>query len=708
MGERPYRISLNSENLVMEDIMPTIHPEYWNMYRQYAEKKAEEAGKSLKDFEKKAGEYAAQYRSHGCMEITPKSILKDDPCLFYCFYKELGFEILTEIGVPSPVKEYKDSSWMNSSDYCFLNIRATSPKKDKTGTISDALKLLPVIRANSIHLAPFFDCTMDNLYAVDSLRIITDDIVDKEMEEAGLTPETQLRLLIDAIHILKKTVGFDLEPHTSQFSRVVMENPSHFRWLHLNADRSGLAGGVTHEEMFSPEMQKTIVLEVKALVDKVLKKAGLSAVEDTSKGLKALREAHSEALKLLIKKGYWTLPSHTWNGVGLPEFKDYNKNDNYPDFTYLDEEGEDQHDESFGMLTPFAIYTNLPFNKVPTLDNPPVYREDTVRFLTGIFPEILKRFDFDFLRIDYVDHVFDSTVEESWDIPVSDRMAPKVLKAVIDNARKVKPYLGAMAERMGQDIEDYRKVGFDLVLGQDILTTMHRSYLTYCMEIQEKLRKMSESWSTPASVLFALDTHDSGHPLFWTMPESQVEGAQGMMLRHFLSRFFHPGKLRRPKYEVMGNQDLSYGLYEANNKPISLTWVGDKEFNRWYHAIENIYEELRPVIENSVYGPVHLSSEFGFWFLDCYQGKKSRLVCAALLEVEVKKLKELLERKPTYSPLPHYEIDAYEGISFDRAVVMEYDLKTGGKKPFETTPNGRIVLRDVEPRGVRLFIITEA
>jgi len=691
----------------MEVTMPTIHPEYWNNYRQYAEKKAGEAGKSLKDFEKKAKEYAQQYRTRGYIDKTPKAILKEDPCLFYCFYYELGAGLLGDTGAPSPVSGNTDSSWMNSSDFCFLNIRSTSPKKDKTGSITDAMKLLPVIRANSIHLAPFFDCTMDNLYAVDSLRIITDDIVDLELEEAGIDPEAQLRLLIDAIHILGKTVGFDLEPHTSQFSRVVMENPHHFRWLHLNKSRTELAGGVTHEEMFSPEAQKAIVEEVKALIAKVLRKAGLTEVEDTSKGVKAIREAHHKALDLLIKEGYWTLPSHTWNGVGLPEFKDYNKDGNYPDFNYLDEEGEDQHDESFGMLTPFAIYTNLPFNKVPTLDNPPLYRDETVDFLTGIFPGILKRFNFDFLRIDYVDHVFDSTVDESWDIPVSDRMSPKVLKAVIDKAREVKPYLGAMAERMGQDIEDYRRVGFDLVLGQDILTTMHRSYLTYSMEIQEKLRKMSEGWSTPASVLFALDTHDSGHPLFWTKPESQVEGPQGMMLRHFLSRFLYPGKLRRPKYEVMGNQDLSYGLYEANNKPISLTWTGDRDFNKWYHAIENVYAELRPVIESSVYGPIHLDSEFGFWFLDCCEGKKSRLVCAALLEVEVKKLKELLEKEPVYSPLPHYVINPYEGIDFRRSKVVEFDMKTGEKKPCDT-PDGRIVLKDVEPRGVRLFMITEA
>jgi hypothetical protein len=685
--------------------MSRTRPLYWDNYHTFAL-----SGKSEKEIEKiklRAIEAADEYRKKGYLQITPKESLKEENLFFYLLYESIGADKFTEQGIPSPVAHFKDSSWMLDSDFCFLNIRACSTDHKITGTIADALKLLPVIRASSFHIAPFFDCTMDNLYAVDSLRIITQEVVSPAMLEAGMAPHEQLLVLLDSIHILGKTAGFDLEPHTSQFSRVVLENPQHFRWLRLKEDRSGLYEDLTHEEMFAPEYQKKLVKNVRSLVKEVLDGHKLSSVEDLSRGVEIIRAAHGDALNKLIEKGYWTLPSHTWNGVGLPRFETYNKKGNYPDFTYLDEKGEDQRDQSFGMLTPFGIYTNLPFNQVPTVENPPLYKQDTFEFMTGLFPAILSKYPFDIVRIDYVDHVFDSTVEKSWDIPSSDRMAPKVLQAVIDKAREVKPYLGAMAERMGQDIWDYRTVGFDLVLGQDVLTTMHQNYLTYCLETQEKIESLANDWETPASILFAVDTHDSGHPLFWTMPLSRVVGPAGLALRHYLSRFLYNGRLRRPKYEVMGNQDLSYGLYEANNRKMSLTWKGDKEYNKRYHALEDVYSLLKELIRKSSRGPGHFQETCAFWFHDYREERNARLLCVALLEKEVKKLKDLQKEKPVYKPLEHLEIDVNERFDFKNPEIVEFDLITGKKKIVKTEAWGRLVIKDIEPLGTRLYMITD-
>ncbi|MDQ7822338.1 MAG: hypothetical protein RDV48_06045 [Candidatus Eremiobacteraeota bacterium] len=696
------------ETKPLEDIMKKETRTIWERFIAHTEEKAKKSGADPSKLRAKASALAEKYRSKGYLPFTPSEAVNDDPLLYPFFYEELGKGQFRDGAIPSPVEGQSDSAWMLGTDFCFINIRALSPKKSKTGTISDAFRLLPIVRAGSFHLAPFFDCTMHNLYAIDSLRILTEDIVDHELLEAGIAPDDQMRLLIDAIHILGKTVGFDLEPHTSQFSRVVLENPQHFRWLHLDKSRKGLQGGFTHEKMFSPAEQAKIVKEVKELIGQELKKHGLTRMEDLSQGVTELREAHCDILEMLIAKGYWTLPSHTWNGVGLPKFNKYSKEGGYPDFTYLDIEGEDQHDQSFGMLTPFSLYTNLPFNEVPTPEDPPVYKEDTFKFLTGIFPKILEKYDFDFLRIDYVDHIFDSTVDESWDIPLSDRMTPKVLAAVIEKAREAKPWLGTMAERMGQDIWDYQKVGFDLVLGQDILTTMHPGYLTWCLETHEKIKSQAPSWKRPASVLFAVDTHDSGHPLFWTTPVSQVIGARGMALRHFISRFLYAGGLRRPKYECIGNQDLSYGLYETNNNAKSLTWVGDKEYCRRYHALENVYEELKPLIASSVQGPLHIDRGAMWWFLDCRGEKPSRILCYANLEREVKKVKVLAEKKPVYEAVKDVYLYLYENSPVRNAAVTEIDVTTGKKKHIEPDRNGCIFLKEVEPLGVRLYVISEA
>ena len=42
-----------------------------------------------------------------------------------------------------------------------------------------------------------------------------------------------MKCFVEASHMLGKTVGFDIEPHLSQFSIEALENPSLFRWIKL-------------------------------------------------------------------------------------------------------------------------------------------------------------------------------------------------------------------------------------------------------------------------------------------------------------------------------------------------------------------------------------------------------------------------------------------------------------------------------------------
>ena len=51
----------------------------------------------------------------------------------------------------------------------------------RTGRVTDALKILPTMRVSGIHLAPFFDNTLENLYAVDSVRVVSDAVLDPSL-----------------------------------------------------------------------------------------------------------------------------------------------------------------------------------------------------------------------------------------------------------------------------------------------------------------------------------------------------------------------------------------------------------------------------------------------------------------------------------------------------------------------------------------------
>lgn len=681
-------------------------PKYWTNFKELSLKKS---FKTLteKEIEEKTEVLVKEFKSKNYIKMLPSEALNIDDGVICNFYLTLGKEKFSSDGVSSPVENYEDSSWMYHSDFCFINVRALGKEQDITGNFLDAMKLIPVIRANSIHLAPFFDCALTNLYAVDSLRIITKDVLSQELLEGGIEPDEQLLLLMDAIHILNKTAGFDLEPHTSQFSRIVLENPEHFRWIRLDKKRTGLYKEVTHEEMFSEEGQEKIRKEVNKIIKKILKEHKLKTVEDLSCGLETLRKAHGEITTKLIDSGLWTLPSQTWGGVGLPEFDFYNTTDNHPDFTYLDAKGEDQHEHSFGMLTPYKFYTNLSFNRVPDEDNLPLVKEDTVEFFKGVFPEIQKRYKFDFVRLDYVDHVFDSTVKESWDIPLSDRMTPEILSDVLSASRINKKFTGAMAERMGCDVKDYKKLGFDLILGNTMLTTMHAGYVRYIFDLEEEIKASIADGGVPSSVLFAVDTHDSGHPLFWTAPMSEVVGPEGMHLRHFLSRFTWTGKGRRPKYEVIGNQDLSYGLYEANNRLKSMVWKGDKDYNNLYHCTEDIYERFKDLIFRSHLGPTYVAPDCAFWFLDREDGYRERLLCVVALEEKFEKVRYVIQEKPVYSSVKELVINFMENYHMDNPDISEVDLRTGEFKQANQISHYQVAIKELSPLGVKLFFIRE-
>ncbi len=681
-------------------------PKYWTNFKELSLKKSLKT-LTEKEIEEKTEALVKEFKSKNYIKMLPSEALNIDDGVICKFYLTLGQEKFSSDGVSSPVENYEDSSWMYHSDFCFINVRALGKEQDITGNFLDAMKLIPVIRANSIHLSPFFDCALTNLYAVDSLRIITKDVLSAELLEGGIEPDEQLLLLMDAIHILNKTAGFDLEPHTSQFSRIVLEHPEHFRWIRLDKKKTGLYKETTHTEMLSEEGQEKIQKEVNKIIKKILKEHKLKTVEDLSCGVEILRKAHSEITTKLIDSGLWTLPSQTWGGVGLPEFDFYNTVDNHPDFIYLDAKGEDQHEHSFGMLTPYKFYTNLPFNTVPKEDNLPSVKEDTVEFFKGVFPDIQKRYKFDYVRLDYVDHVFDSTVNESWDIPVSDRMTPQILSDVLGASRVNKKFTGAMAERMGCDVKDYKKLGFDLILGNTMLTTMHSGYVRYLFDLEEEIKASIAEGGVPSSVLFAVDTHDSGHPLFWTVPMSEVVGPEGMHLRHFLSRFTWTGKGRRPKYEVIGNQDLSYGLYEANNKLKSMVWKSDKDYNDLYHGTEDVYERFRDLIFRSHIGPTYVASDCAFWFLDREDGYRERLLCVAALEKEFEKVRYVIQEKPVYPPVKELVINFMENYHMDNPEISEVDLRTGEFKQPNQISHYQVAIKELPPLGVKLFFIRE-
>lgn len=525
-----------------------------------------------------------------------------------------------EPAVQSPVAGLADSAWMRERDFCFFNVRATG-RGDVFGNWITAAKLLPVVRANAIHLGPFTRYDFGCIYAVQCTRTIAPETVHPGLAAAGTGPEAQLAAFVQAAHLLGKVVGFDLEPHTTQFSIDVLMRPELFRWIRVTPERDGLAGGVSMEAMQMPAAQTAIQAAVRALVTEELAAAGLATLDPGEGEPPAERERKTACYHRLIGRaiaaGCWTVPSHTWAGVGIPDYAGYNREGNYPEFRYLTADGRDQGAEALSIVTPFKFFDNIPVNRLPVTEEGLVPNPAALDYFSGIALRWVTQFRFDFIRYDSADHIFDSVAGGDWGRPATDRPTPEILRSCVYRSRtEGAPHVGNFAERMGNELDDYAAVGFDLILGSDMFDRLDRAHLERCFAIHERLLARAAAGRTPASIVFCTDTHDTGNPFIHGQPLITLEGPDGMLARQFVSRFLGCGGARRPKYEVMGAQDLSNGLYQANVSNVNLEWVGDAAFCRRYHWLEDVYDGFREFLSQARLSHRHVDDHLAWWVLE--------------------------------------------------------------------------------------------
>ena len=304
-------------------------------------------------------------------------------------------------------------------------------------------------------------------------------------------PRSSFRAFVDAAHLLGKAVGFDLEPHVTQFALTVFEAPHLFRWIKLSeADRDRLDHGLSYEAMLGAEWQMRLAEDVRRIVRSRLTDLGLSELEareaDSADTARLKRQASHELTVELIERGYWTIPLHHWNGVGVPAFVGFDHAARHPRFCYLSRDGCDVSGQTYGVLTPLAFYGGLPANREP--DRPPTRNEDAIAFYGRIFTWWRDHFGFDFVRYDYVGNVRETVRDDDSDYAVSDRPTPYVLRQCVRAARSPdKPFVGAFAENLGDEPEAYGEIGFDVTLGSDMVGRVDRAHLEKCFRIYERL-----------------------------------------------------------------------------------------------------------------------------------------------------------------------------------------------------------------------------
>ena len=131
--------------------------------------------------------------------------------------------------IKSPVANASNTNWLKTVNMVGINVR----------TINNFWNILKYILTipdtqSSIHLLPIWEPgVVSSLYGISSWNINTEFFSD-ELEQIYPhldTVEKQLKVVINLLHAMGRTVGMDVIPHCDRYAEMVLANPSYFEWL---------------------------------------------------------------------------------------------------------------------------------------------------------------------------------------------------------------------------------------------------------------------------------------------------------------------------------------------------------------------------------------------------------------------------------------------------------------------------------------------
>ncbi len=134
-----------------------------------------------------------------------------------------------EMRIASPVSQNQNTQWLKSANTVGINVR----------TIRNFWNIIPYTMTlppgqDAIHILPLWEPgVVASLYGPSSWNV-NPEFYSAEMAAAFShldTVEKQLKVVINLLHLMGKSVGMDVVPHTDRFSEMVIANPSCFEWL---------------------------------------------------------------------------------------------------------------------------------------------------------------------------------------------------------------------------------------------------------------------------------------------------------------------------------------------------------------------------------------------------------------------------------------------------------------------------------------------
>ncbi len=153
--------------------------------------------------------------------------------------------------VRSPRASEPDPSWVKRSNMVGINVRTVG---DYGGVVKYAMTLPAAL--DSIHLLPIWEPgVVSSLYGMSGFNLNTEFFSDELYEIAPHldSTERQLRAVSNLVHVMGKTIGLDVIPHTDRYSEPALGNPDLFEWMRV-VDRQV----VDHSDSLVEEVERVV------------------------------------------------------------------------------------------------------------------------------------------------------------------------------------------------------------------------------------------------------------------------------------------------------------------------------------------------------------------------------------------------------------------------------------------------------------------
>jgi hypothetical protein len=514
-------------------------------------------------------------------DILPEDMLKLSPRnVTYILEKRYGHTFWKAMqygeNFPSPTSQNTDSQWIKEANMVGINVRTI-------GNFWNIVKYAMTLPSSqsSIHILPIWECgVVASLYGMASWNINT-EFFSHELYVTFPhldTVEKQLKVVVNILHLMGKTVGMDVIPHTDRYSEVVLANPFLFEWLQRkdlkitnhNADLHKkieqkiiefvhLNGSAAHHQDFIPELEKIFFSPQMPESERI---RILFGDKDNLSGRTARR---NQLIQMLYEEGYETVPATMgppYRGIEV---------DSDENAKTVDKDGRIWRDYKitrpeafsrvFGPLARYKLHESKDNNKNWELDfDQP--RKNVFQYVASKYLEMTRLYGFDFMRGDMT-HVqmrpdgVPKNVDEFYDIH-------KYIKNFI---QKERPWFAYFAESFlapdgvmayGSEVEHLLQSDADTTLG-DLQSAIVGSdeFLKNLKHYYDVLEK------TTLSPNFTMMTADKDDPRFDSFYVKANE------LRYFTGIFIQ----NMPSYMGLGFECRDVHLSPAPNENYTKLYV---------------------------------------------------------------------------------------------------------------------------------------